>query len=1698
MRLNILSIFLMLHMGLYPALKSYALKGSDHGFIENKGQIIDQHYKPNLDVLYLLNNPGLNVQLRKTGFSYDVYTVEYKLTQNHMISQITHPFSRVHHSDSLIPVYYFHRIDITLEGANPLCQIIPSDPLQDYFNYFTASAPLEGFKNVRQYSKISYQNIYPGIDLDFFTDQIHGYKYNFIIHPDGNIKDIRLKVEGPDYISLIRDTMKFGTRFGEVEELIPESYYLDNESKVVIQAKFIMITDEVFGFYINKQIPKNSLLVLDPTTIRVWGTYYGGTGWDIDGQSSTYYTGNVYLIGQTNSFNNIASVGSYQDTLGGGYDIFLAKFNASGQRLWGTYIGGQGNDEILYAAIVIDNNGNIYFSGFTNSTSGIATPGTHQTVYGGGVWDCFLEKFNQDGDRLWGTYYGGAGEDINGNVTTDKNGNVFLTGATTSDTGIATSGSYQPNRYNTTARDAFLAKFDSNGVRQWGTYYGGELQDVSLACSTDGTGNVYFIGETASHTNIASPGAFQTMYGGGDYDAFLAKFTTGGQRIWVTYYGGTDHDESCGVAVDSIENIYLVGGTYSVNGIASPGCHQPVLGGVEDGFIVKFDSSGQRLWGTYYGGTDGDIAISCSIGWNNFIFIAGGTWSSDHISTPNSYQTVLGGWDDGFLAKFNPIGQRQWGTYYGGSNRDGFVNCSYVKDDTIYMAGNTISSDNIASPGAWQEMHGGGTWDCMLVKLLDCWPIDTAGPVAGPVNVCKPSTGVNFSIPSLAHALTYVWTLPSGFTVTSGAGTRTIMVDIGASAVSGNIWVKGINKCGDAGDSAFLNITVNTAPVPVINGPNNTCAGTGHVYLTDAGKTNYQWSTSSGGVVTSGGTTSTATITWNVLGNQHVYVNYSDANGCSAQTPTDFPVLVTPSPAVNVTISASSNNICVGTLVTYTATPLNGGGNPGFQWQVNGINAGINANTYSYAPVNNDIIRCILTSSITGCIMNNPDTSNAITMVVSPILPVSVVISASANPYCQGATITFTAAPTNEGTSPQYQWKVNGGNVGTNNPVYSYIPANGDVVSCLLNSSIPCPTGNPAVSNTITMTENTNVTVSVTVSPSQNPVCAGTNVTFTAAPINEGSNPVYQWKVNGVNAGTNNPAYSYVPLNGDVVLCILTSNAPCASGNPATSNAVAMTVNPNLPVSITVSPTANPVCAGTIVVFTANPVNQGTSPVYQWKVNGTNAGINSTTYSYIPANGDIVTCVLTSNAVCPTGNPATSNSITMTVNPNLLVGISIGASSNPFCSGSSVTFTATPANEGTSPQYQWKVNGTNAGTNIPTYTYNPSNGDQVSCSLNSNLPCTQNNPATSNTLTMIVNNALPAGVSITANPNPFCPGTAVNYIATPVNGGTAPQYQWKVNGTNQGSNSPNYSYAPLAGDSIRCVITSNLSCVTNNPASSSKIVMSSLPVPAVSFTLCFDSITTVNAAAFQLKGGVPLNGTYSGPGVNSSTGIFTPSLAGTGTKTITYSYTNMYSCSVLMNRNIIVQAVPSFNCGQNLTDIRDNKVYPTIQLGIQCWMQKNLNYGTSIQGTTEQTDNCTNEKYCYSDNAANCTLYGGLYQWDEVMAYGNTPGSQGLCPPGWHVPTQTEWNTLFTFYQEQALAGKPLQDSIFNGFRAKESGMVYSNISWKFQGFATIYWTSNSYGMIKALSHGMNLQNFSVSDYYSDRSNAFAVRCLKN
>ena len=251
------------------------------------------------------------------------------------------------------------------------------------------------------------------------------------------------------------------------------------------------------------------------------------------------------------------------------------------------------------------------------------------------------------------------------------------------------------------------------------------------------------------------------------------------------------------------------------------------------------------------------------------------------------------------------------------------------------------------------------------------------------------------------------------------------------------------------------------------------------------------------------------------------------------------------------------------------------------------------------------------------------------------------------------------------------------------------------MISCTLTSDETCTTDNPAASNTVTMMVNPNLPVSVTIAASANPICAGNSVTFTATPVNGGTTPAYQWKVDGnIISGATNDVYEFVPANGNMISCTLTSDETCTSDNPATSNTVTMTVNPLLPVSVTIAASANPVCDGTSVTFTATPVNGGTLPAYQWQVNGTDVPVaTDATYSFVPINGNTITCTLTSNEICTSDNPAASNTVTMTVNPLLPVSVTIAASANPVCAGTSVTFTATPVNGGTTPAYQWKVDG---------------------------------------------------------------------------------------------------------------------------------------------------------------------------------------------------------------------------------------------------------------------------------------------------------------------------------------------------------------------------------------------------------------------
>jgi len=462
-------------------------------------------------------------------------------------------------------------------------------------------------------------------------------------------------------------------------------------------------------------------------------------------------------------------------------------------------------------------------------------------------------------------------------------------------------------------------------------------------------------------------------------------------------------------------------------------------------------------------------------------------------------------------------------------------------------------------------------------------------------------------------------------------------------------------------------------------------------------------------------------------------------------TTSRFPVVATVLTGLtpSATISASNTTFCAGSNETMSVSgTTNLTGTLSYQWKVNGSNVGTNSSTFSSTSfANGDIVTCDVTGTNT-CGSSVTITSSSITLTVTPNVTPSVSVSASATTICAGVSVTFTATVTDGGSSPTYQWKKNGSNVGTNSSTYvTSLLANNDVITCVITANNTCQTTSTATSNSVTMTVNPVLTPSVAIGSSATSICAGTSVTFTATPTNGGPSPSYQWKRNGSNVGTNSTTYTTSGLaNNDVITCVVTANNTCQSASTATSNAITMSVTANVTPSISMISSATSICAGTSVTFTANPVNGGSSPSYQWYLNGSTVGTNSTSYvNSALANGDQVEVVLTADNVCQTTSSATSNIVTMSVTANVTPSVSITTTANNICAGTSVTFTATPTNGGSAPSYQWKLNGSNVGTDSDTYTSTTLvDGDVVTCVLTANNPCQTANTATSNSQTITV------------------------------------------------------------------------------------------------------------------------------------------------------------------------------------------------------------------------------------------------------------------------------------------------------------------------------------------------------------------------
>jgi hypothetical protein len=444
-----------------------------------------------------------------------------------------------------------------------------------------------------------------------------------------------------------------------------------------------------------------------------------------------------------------------------------------------------------------------------------------------------------------------------------------------------------------------------------------------------------------------------------------------------------------------------------------------------------------------------------------------------------------------------------------------------------------------------------------------------------PSNICA---GTTQQRPSDVTGSTYQWqqNTGSGFVNisdnTSFSGTQTSVLTINAIPFSWNGYLYRCIVDGNLYSSSFvMNVNSTVPPTVSISTPTTTICYGDNISFTATGTpigplTSYAWQINN---ITVQGQTSTV-FTTNTL-TDGAQVKALVFNACSNPNTVSSNVVAI---AVNgqppsVTISTSNTTICTGASTTFTAAPVNGGASPSYQWQVNGVNVGTNSNIFTTNTLtHNDQVKVLLTAAPTSCSTYAAVTSNIITMTVNTPTAASVSITASNTTVCSGAQVSFSATAVNGGSSPTFQWQLNGVNVGNPGNYYQAAFTATSMVQVILTSNSNCVTTTTATSNIITITVLSNVTPTITIS-GNNTVTTGQSTTIISSIANGGSGPTYQWQ-DSTNihtwqniSGATSASINYSPTQtGNKLRSILTSNAACALPVTATSNGLIFTVNP--------------------------------------------------------------------------------------------------------------------------------------------------------------------------------------------------------------------------------------------------------------------------------------------------------------------------------------------------------------------------------------------------------------------------------------------------------------------------------------------------------------------------------------------------------
>jgi uncharacterized repeat protein (TIGR01451 family) len=719
------------------------------------------------------------------------------------------------------------RMRFASQSAQP--RVAQADELPGTSNYFIGSDPKNWRSEVPSYSRVRYDNVYPGVDLLFYGTQKQ-LEYDFVVSPGGDPRSIRLTYDGAQKVHLNqRGDLVLQAPGGAVIQRKPIVYQVVDGARKPVTGRYVMTGKREVGFAVGTY-DRSRALVLDP--VVSYSTYLGGSVDDEAYAIAVDPSGNAYVTGRTQSLNFPTS-SPFQPTYKGNTDVFVTKFNPTGTALvYSTYLGGNGMD--IGYGIAADGSGNAYVTGGTTSTN---FPTMKYIQTHGGI---FLTKLSPTGGMDYSTYYGGSNSEYGKAIAIDSTGNAFITGITASKD-FPTKNAFQSTYGG--GSDAFVVEINTAGSTAiYSTYLGGSSQDSGNGIAVDSLGSAYVTGETKS-INFPTHNPLQSTTSGDSI--FVAKLTPGGNGlVYSTYFGGNAGQAGAAIAIDPAKNVYVTGTTNSGN---FP-LHNPFRNNFAFAYAFKLNPAGNALiYSTYLGGKSVDTGTGIAADSAGNAYITGYTQSTD-FPTHNPVQPALAGLSDAFLLVFNPTGSALvYSSYLGGTNNDYGRGIAFDGNGAAYVSGFTASA-NFPTKSPHQAVYGGPPYDAFVTKTQIYVPADLAITKTASPNPVVHGSNLTYSLhvsnagPGPATNVVISDPIPTGTTFSSfstttatctapaAGGTGTLTCKRPSLVMGGSIAVTLVVTVKAAAGSTVRNTATVSASTPDPKLANNTATTTTSVH----------------------------------------------------------------------------------------------------------------------------------------------------------------------------------------------------------------------------------------------------------------------------------------------------------------------------------------------------------------------------------------------------------------------------------------------------------------------------------------------------------------------------------------------------------------------------------------------------------------------------------------------------------------------------------------------------------------------------------------------------------------------------------------------------------------------------------------------------------------------------------------------------